>query len=281
MLATFQTILAIVDSCETIAGSFAAEGKIENANDYLMDAQIVKMSHELMGSTADKIGNSEFNEAEFIAAIINKVTMQNGDTEFSELANHAVKCCRTSQFSVSLFGAFDFDAAPRPEKARKERRQSKKLMGPPTKVVNVTQLEKRGKGAEKINIVRKRIVDVCRDLQTDSLPYYQLICHPHNFMKSIDIAFQISFLVREGTLGLKKENGEPYVYLYNSEQTQQSTQSTQHPSDTVQCVMSLDTKTWQENIVKYAIKEPLLKCEFGDEGEEAGSCNEEMDVESD
>lgn len=240
-----------------------------------MDAQIIKMSHELMGSTAAKIGNSDFSEDEYITALTNMFTEGNGDYNFDQLADAAVKCCKTSQFSVSLLGTFDFDAAPRPEKARKERQKRKTETTETKEPMNVTQLKKSHKGAERINVVRTEIQRVCRERNSDAIPYYELICHPTNFMKSIDTAFSISFLVRDGFLGLKKVNKEPYVYLYDPDPTRRS-QITQHSSDTVQCVMSLNPKGWREYVRRYKIVEPLLKIDDVEEGE-----TEDMDVDSD
>lgn len=276
VLETFHKILNIVNNCENLSSTFVKDGKIENACDYLMDAQIIKMSHDLMGSTADKIGNSDFSEEEFVAALTNMITDVKGEMNFEILANAAVKCCKTSEFSVSLLGTFEFDAAARPAKVQKERQRIKKSLEPTKAPINVTQLEKSSKGAEKINIVRSEIQRICRDRDTEDIPYFEVVCHPTNFMKSVDNAFQISFLIRDGFLGLKKVNKEPHVYLVDRSQSQH----TQHASDTIQCVMTINTKVWRENIDKFDIDEPLLNLSY-DEEEERGSFVSEIEEESD
>lgn len=264
VLETFHKILDIVQLCENVSANFVKDGRIENASDYLMDAQILKMSHDLMGSTADKMGNTDFSEDEFITALNDLFTIENGDHDFDKLADIAVKCCRTSQFSVSLLGAVDFEAGPRPEKVRKESQRQKKNVGPTKAPTNVKQLTKSHKGAEKINVVRSEIQRVCRERQTDCLPYYELICDPQSFMKSVDAAFQIAFLVRDGLLGLKKINDEPHAYLYDPDPMTQQSQR-QSASDTVQCVMSFTPMLWKEKIIKFHIGEPLLILDDGEE----------------
>lgn len=260
VLDTFQNILDIVHNCESLSSNFVKDGKIENAADYLLDAQVLKMSHDLMGSTADKMGNNDFSEDEFIVALTNLFTIENGEHNFNRLAEIAVGCCRTSNFSVPMLGTFEFEAAPRLEKPKKERQRAKANVGAFRAPENVKQLSKSDKGAEKINIARTEIQRVCRQRKTDCIPYFELICHPKSFMKSVDVAFQISFLVRDGFLGLKKINDEPFVYLFDPDPTAQQSQRANY-TETVQCVMTINTQLWKEKIKKFGIKSPLLELE--------------------
>lgn len=50
----------------------------------------------------------------------------------------------------------------------------------------------------------------------DPLPYYQLIVDPTNFMRTIQNAFQISFLLRDGLVAIEEgEDGYPTVRPVN------------------------------------------------------------------
>lgn len=257
VLDTFQNILDIVNTCENLSANFVKDGKIENASDYLMDAQILKMSHDLMGSTAEKMGNSDFSEEEFITALTNAFTIDTGEHNFDRLSRISIRCCKTSHFCVPILGTFDYDAGPRPAKLRKERQRAKAQNEEARAPENVKQLTKSDRGAEKINIVRSEVQRVCRQRKTNCVPYFELICDPQNFMKSVDIAFQISFLVRDGFLGLKKIDDEPHVYLNDPDPISQQNQRG-NASGTVQCVMSLNTSLWKEKVQKFQIKTPLL-----------------------
>lgn len=282
VLETFQSILTIVNRCETLSANFVKDGKIENASDYLMDVQVIKMSHDLMGSTSEKMGNNDFSEDEFIASLNNFVTNNNGEQDWDTLADMAVKCCSTSQFGVSFLGTFELDSAPRPGKVVKERqRASKKQVGPAKAPTNIKQLKRDNKGAEKINIVRSEIQRVCRERGTDCIPYFELICDPRGFMKSIDKAFQISFLVRDGFLGMKKINKEPHVYLYDPDPMSEHTQESQRnkSSDTVQCVMSMNPQMWEGKIRQFKIQQPLLEFDESEEETEEQEQVRETDSE--
>jgi non-structural maintenance of chromosomes element 4 len=87
------------------------------------------------------------------------------------------------------------------------------------------------------------------------ISYYELIIDPEDFMNTVDNAFQISFLVRDGNIGLGQDDKKnPTIRPVNkTEQSQKSADST-----TVQCIVGLNPKMWREMINKYQIEEPLL-----------------------
>lgn len=278
VLETFQNILDIVNTCENLSADFVKEGKIEDAGDYLLDIQILKMSHDLLGSTADKMGNQDFSEEEFAAALSKIFTMDSGDQDFSKLTDIALQCSQSFQHSVSLLGAVDLGTLPGAEKVRKERQKQVKNNAPTKAPENVKQLSSNTKGAGKINNVRTEIQRICRERGSDMIPYFELICHPNDFMKSVDNAFQISFLVRDGFLGLKKSHGEPFVFLYDPDPESHHHSQRIKPSDTVQCVMSINPNLWREKVAKFKIRKPLL--DFASEVDETGNAQNEMEVDS-
>ncbi|CRK86485.1 CLUMA_CG000086, isoform A [Clunio marinus] len=257
VLSTFKNILDIATTCENISSDFVKDGEIEHANEYLMDAQIVKMSHDLMGSTAEKMRKSDFCEEEYITALKDIFTTSNGSYDFSSLAEIAGRCCKATNFSISLLGTFELDAAPRPEKIHKERQRNRSNLDTVKAPENIKSIRKSGAGAEKFNKVYQEIYRVSEERQTNQIPYYEIICDPNDFMKSVDIAFQISFLVQADFLGLKKFNNEPHVIIKGRKE---STLHSQHNNshETVQVVMSLNTKIWREQIKKFNITLPLL-----------------------
>lgn len=226
-----------------------------------MDIQILKMSHQLMGSTAEKMGNQDFSEEEYVAALTNLITMDSGTRDFSKLFDAANSCSKSYQKEVSMLGLVKFDNLPRPEKERKERQKKEKNNAPAKAPVNVKQLSDNKQGAGRINSVRSEIQQICRERNVDEIPYFELICHPRNFMKTVDNAFQISFLVRDGFLGLKKIRDEPHIFLYDPDPDAQDRTQPARDHETVQCVMSINPGLWQSKISQFKITHPLLKLE--------------------
>lgn len=220
-----------------------------------MDAAVLKMAHDLVSATTDKLAHSEFRENEFLVGLIG--ILNSNDPE--KLTEMAVTCCRSTQLQLAMLGTFDIDAAPREQKVRKVRQTQKKDVGPKLAPENVTQIVKKDKGAEKINIMQKAIHEICKKRKTDRVPYFEVIVNPKSFMKTVDAAFQIAFLVRDGILGIKRINDEPYICLTDTNrQTQNRTHREDHREETVQTVMSINPQMWKEEIKKYKLKTPLL-----------------------
>lgn len=251
---TFNHIVGIIDKCEFISADYARDGKIENTNDYIMDAQVIKMSHDLISNATEKVSNTEFREDEYIAAIIDFLS---SDKSY-ELVDIAIKCSQSFQFQFSMLGTFDFNAAPAELKVKRSRVSSKKELGEKRAPEKLERVVKSDKGAEKISFVRSEIQRIVSERSTDSIPYFEVVTNPNDFMGSIDNAFQVAFLVRDGILGLKQINNEPYIFLTNAKSRQTQTQQGLNDEQTVQTVMSLNPVLWREKIEKFNLKVPLL-----------------------
>lgn len=107
ILDNFNDILAIVNTCDRIGEEYVSKGRVENTSEYLLDAQVIKMSHDLMGSTVEKLGNVEFSDQEFRDALMNFLTSDTGHENFNKLADEAAKCCSSVRFSNPLLGTFE------------------------------------------------------------------------------------------------------------------------------------------------------------------------------
>lgn len=229
-----------------------------------MDVNVLKNAYELVSNTTDKFAHSEFQENEYLYALVE--ILNSDDPE--KLYEIAVESCNSIQLQLSMLGTFDIDAAPIEPKVRKVRQAQKKDVGPKLAPENVNMIIKKDKGAQKINLMRAEVQRICNKRKTDRIPYFELIVNPKSFMKTVDAAFQIAFLVRDGILGLKRINHEPYICICDNDQQSQIRQGTSE--ETVQTVMSISPKLWKEEIKKYKLKAPLLQLE-----------SEPKDVESD
>lgn len=124
---TFSNIMEIIDMCENVSTDYARDGKIENTADYLMDAQIIKMSHDLMGTITEKLACNDFREDEYMIALIDLMSVNHQSED--EVTNIAMKCGRTTDVQLCLLGSFDFNEAPRPEKIKKVNQRAKNKIG--------------------------------------------------------------------------------------------------------------------------------------------------------
>lgn len=251
--------MELIDVCETVSTDYAQDGKIEHTADYLMDAAIIKLGHDLMGSTAEKMADNNFHEDEYVVALLDLISSNRDD----KLLEISLECCRTAQFQLSMLGTFSFESngldESKTQKVKRER-HTKTQLGIKKAPENITQIVKVDKGAEKINIMRLEIERICKERKKTSIPYYELIIDPNDYMTTVDYAFQLSFLIRDGIMGLKRINKEPHVVLNNASSREQDEHSA-----SVQTVMSISPPLWKEEIKKYKIKAPLLRLNMDDD----------------
>lgn len=259
VLDSFKLIMGIIDHCEDISTEYVREAKIENTGDYLLDAQIIKMSHDLMGTMTEKMSNCDFREDEYGMCLIEM--MNKGP---NEILDTTIGCFQNANFHLPMLGTFDFDAEINRDVTRKPRQQrTRKTLEPKSAPEKIEKIVKVDKGAEKINITQSELQRVFKQRGTE-IPFYELITNPQSFMKTVDAAFQLAFLVRDGIIGLKKIDKEPYVFLIDAPARSQSS------GESGQVMMALDPAKWTKNIEKFKLKKPLLNLEV-----------DEMEVEND
>lgn len=83
-------------------------------------------------------------------------------------------------------------------------------------------------------------------------------------MHTVDNAFQISFLARDGLVKFVIGNDKmPEVRPTNSTETKMIKSNLDLP--TVQSIVSLDYKLWKNMLKRYKVKEPLLILNRDDE----------------
>jgi hypothetical protein len=221
------------------------------------------MGHDLMGTAAEKLGNVEFTDREYLQAITNFVTSRDGNENFRKLANVAAKCSRVYRISIPLLGTFEREERENdgPASAKKKRilkgnKNTDELKRPD----KIAAMQKQDKGAEKINSYHVQIERICKKRESEEIPYYELITHPTDFMITVDNAFQVSFLIRDGLIGIRKENGEPIVHLTGAPVASQMFSQSQSTSskDTIQTVLSINPRKWKESVKRFKVQVPLL-----------------------
>lgn len=252
--------MELINVCETVSTDYAQDGRIEHTADYLMDASIIKIGHDLTNLTTEKMADSHFHEDEYVAAILDLISNNQND----KLLEISIECCRTAHFQLSMLGTFSFESnglnETKTQKVKRER-QAKSQLGIKKAPENIKQIVKGdNKGAEKINLLRLEIERICKERKKTSIPYFELIIDPNDYMTTIDSAFQLSFLIRDGILGLTRIKQEPHVILKSA-----SSRSQVDTNTTIQTIVSINPLLWQKEIKKYKIKAPLLRLNNNDD----------------
>jgi DNA-binding transcriptional regulator YhcF (GntR family) len=247
---TLKRISKIVKKSDELNAEGRYQDRVENTTEVVMDAQVMKMTHEIMGSIIQSMDATEISDDEFVAAI-NRAIGSNRDWDQIGLAG--MECSNTFYYSPSLFGTFDEETVITQKEIKERRKHTKANNTQQVKPIDIGQSQKDEQPAEKINLIIGQIIQICRLNKNKSVPYYKLIIDPNNFMNTIHNAFQISFLFRDGVIALEEDEfGYPTVRII--------TESDKETFDdrTHQMVSNLTTKLVDEMIQRYNITEPSL-----------------------
>lgn len=120
---------------------------------------------------------------------------------------------------------------------------------------NVDKLEKSEKGTQVLQYVMEAIVKACRE-RRQPIPYYELILDPDDYMTTVDNAFQVAFLARDGVLTVKPNEDN---ILCVSVVDEREKIATKKMTNTFQAVATVDVGEWIQMAKLYKGREPMLK----------------------
>ncbi|XMA19001.1 hypothetical protein WAI453_011792 [Rhynchosporium graminicola] len=89
------------------------------------------------------------------------------------------------------------------------------------------------------------------------ISYFKFVINPYSFGQSVENMFYVSFLIRDGAVGIRTdERGLPYLIIID-ESDKLAAADGDHPKH--QAVLALDMKTWEELIDAFEIETPMIK----------------------
>ncbi|OQD80386.1 hypothetical protein PENANT_c036G00248 [Penicillium antarcticum] len=140
------------------------------------------------------------------------------------------------------------------------------------KLLGNTQKERERKAERKLQNIEnptedqlRGVFDECGIADDGGIPLFAFCIDPHSFGQSVENLFYVSFLVRDGTVGISTDSRQlPTLHPSNpyapSEAQRQGIQKHQ-------AVFSLDYETWEQLIKVFNIKKPIIPHREEIEGE--------------
>ncbi|XP_061396956.1 EP300-interacting inhibitor of differentiation 3 [Musca vetustissima] len=244
---TCSALRSIIERNDNIHKEGSIGDKLENTSEVVLDAQILKSTHESISKLLQ--ASSEFNDGMYQNAI--SALVSNNDSEnWQDITRLALACSKSVATKSSMLGAADIEPKERVIRERQQRRRT--VLTQEKKPETIKQLKRDDRGAEKVNILLKQLDDIFRANQRQPVPFYKLIIDPHDFMNTVENAFQLAFLARDGNIAIEcGADGLPYVRLASKDEIDA------HP-DTSQSICSLNMDLVKRMMDIYDIKEPML-----------------------
>ncbi|XP_055601072.1 EP300-interacting inhibitor of differentiation 3 [Uranotaenia lowii] len=251
---TFQAITHILEASNALQSEGRIKDRAENATEVLMDAQVLKMSHDVVHAAMMKMGNSEFSDDEFVGIILSSFDTDQGIENWDKITREAASVFRMTKHSQSLYGTFEHEPAVVQKEAKQRTQRQRADFGQAKKPDTMEKLQKQEKGAQKLSLIFNQIMRIYEQ-RKKPIPYYELIIDPEDFMNTVDNAFQISFLLRDGRVALEQdENYDPILRPTNQREIEQS----QRVNESTQAILGLNPRKWREMQERYQVAEPLL-----------------------
>ncbi|KAG4076884.1 hypothetical protein HA402_015871 [Bradysia odoriphaga] len=250
---TLKNVTDVVKRTDEIHTEGQCQERVENSCEVVMDAQIIKGAHEIVGSVVQKMGNTEIADDEFVAAINRTIGASKDWNKLLEKL--ALGMSRTISHSQPLFGTFDVETVLRQKEVKERRKRTTIKNSQQMKPIAVVQQRKEER-EKTVNVIGNQIIQLYKNNNCEPLQYYKLIIDPVNFMRTIQNAFQVSFLLRDGLVAIQEdENGYPTVRPVTELERQENTQNGSY-----QMISNLTTKLCDEMIMRYNITEPMITC---------------------
>ena len=167
-----------------------------------------------------------------LSLLQNALISQNESDNWRVITEIALNVARPAYTKSSMLGAIDVEPKERVVKERSQRRQT--ILQAEKRPETVKELRRKDRGAEKVNIILKQVSDLFRANNREPIPYYRLIIDPDNFMNTVENAFQMAFLARDGNIAIERgQDGYPHVRLATKDEIEQH-------KDTSQSICSLN-----------------------------------------
>ncbi|XP_035909879.1 EP300-interacting inhibitor of differentiation 3 [Anopheles stephensi] len=251
----FQGVTSILRQTDTLHQGITNQ-RLENASEMNMNVQIVKMGHDLVGAALQKSESSQFCDEEANrgnSRLMAARPMAQKAENWQSVGTLGIKAFRMSKHSPCLLGLFEFQPVPVERSVKERRRRQRQELGVARKPETVTTLHQEEADARKLQGIMEQLKQIYQ-ARGSPVPYLQLITDPGDYMNTIDTAFQLSFLIRDGAVALENVDNVLSVRPTTDNEKKQNKRN----DDNVQAVLSLNFSKWQGAVKQYKLKRPIL-----------------------
>ncbi|XP_058125789.1 EP300-interacting inhibitor of differentiation 3 [Anopheles ziemanni] len=249
----FQGVSSILMQTNSLMQQGIEHERMDNASEVCMNVQVVKMSHDLVGAALQQNESSQFCDEEFAAAIMTYVGSTDSQEGWEAIGEGGITAFRMSKHSPCLLGTFNFQSVPMEKVVKERRRRQRQELGEARKPETVHKLNQEEADARKLQDIMEQLKNIYEE-RGSSIPYFELVTDPTDYMCTVDTAFQISFLIRDGAVALETVGNVLRARPTTDLEKKQSKSS----DDNIQAILSLNWTQWKNAIKQYRLTRPLL-----------------------
>ncbi|EDV59034.2 EP300-interacting inhibitor of differentiation 3 [Drosophila erecta] len=218
-----------------------------NSTELVLDTELLRRNHEVVGKAIQH--NTNFTDRMLVTAI-NDLVFKENEEDWDAVCSLAIQFGSPLFTNDSMLPFIDVTPKEVVQKQRAPRKQKSQVTE--KRPEKSDQLERKDEGAASVTHMMKQIRQIYREGNQEPIPYFKLICHPDNFMETVQNALQLSFLVKENYISIENgEDGLPLVRVVNSRSVEEN--------EPAQAICSIDVSFCEKMVDHYNIREPMLK----------------------
>lgn len=222
-------------------------------NSLILKTGITRVTNATFLNILESKKNLVFNEGELAEALLKLAQDEDeGEINWLKLSDQAMRCFKT----VFLPFPVQVTHEPREEPTEKVRaKREKKSQGAPTTTVAEKLSRFEGENVRALESVYSDIRRSYIDGGSIPMPFYKLICDPTSFTKSVNNAFQLSFLIQSNLVRVFKNDAET---LLDPIDINTPFTSQKGGDNSVHAVITLDYELWEATVSNYQIETSMI-----------------------
>ena len=238
--------------------------KVSAPQEAVMDAMVIKQISRMCRQKAEQMSANiaQFRHEEYAERLVASMRGEGGQQlarrKWVLLGQQAKLFFRKSPFLTCMYGALDTTQPPPEEKKAKDTksRQATRVADlVETTATVLAEAEKSENQTEQmVTHVFKCLVTMFREKERKPINYFKFVLDPVCFGTSIENMFHVSFLVKEGKVGISvcKETELPMISPLSSK----SKSGLEEEKN--QVVMNMDMEDWRQMVKEMKIKQPMI-----------------------
>lgn len=197
---TLNNLQDILQQSNTLVSDGDFRERMEDTSEVVLDAQVVKMSHELLGTALRTMDDDEFSEELFAQAIRGLVatpttsTDSSASSDWQRLTDIAAPICLAFRWSQCMLGTFEAtgpDASTEPKQRQQRQRTQTVQSTQQVRPEAIGAIRAKEKSTLVLNEILKQLMGIFERNGNQAIPYYGAVVDPLSFMNTVDNCFQV------------------------------------------------------------------------------------------
>lgn len=226
----------------------------EENNALILKTGITRVTNASFLNVLETKKNLVFNENELAEALIDiaRDEDEGDDLNWFKLSDQAMNCFKTVFLAYPIQIATD--RSNETQKVRAARVKRTTTNAPTTVAEKLSRFE--GENVRALESVYNDIIRSYTEGGAVPMPFFKLICDPSSFTKSVNNAFQLSFLIQSNLVRVSKtESGETILEPLDMNAPFTSQKG---GDNSVHAVISLDYELWEATVSNYHIETSMI-----------------------